>query len=64
MLPHVAKSSVGVLIDNSAVWTKGQLPVPSTKVKGLPHEAPVPVEVQQQERLVCARVALWRYYGC
>ena len=37
MLPHVAKSSVGVLIDNSAVWTKGQLPVPSTKVKLMRH---------------------------
>ena len=45
VLPYVAKSSVGVLIDNSTVWTKGQLPVPSTKVKRLPHEAPVPVEV-------------------
>ena len=45
VLPHMAKSSVGVLIDNSTVWTKGQLPVPSTKVKQLPHEAPVLVEV-------------------
>ena len=33
VLPHMAKISVGVLIDNSAVWTKDQLPVPSTKVK-------------------------------
>ena len=32
MLPHVAKSSVGVLIDNSAIGTKGQLPAPSTRV--------------------------------
>ena len=45
VLPHMAKSSVGVLIDNSTIWTKGQLPVPSTKVKRLPHEAPMPVEV-------------------
>ena len=60
----MAKRSVGVLIDNSTVWTKGQLPAPSTKVKRLPHEAPMPVEVQQQELLVCAHTALQRYYGC
>ena len=45
VLPHVAKSSEGVLIDNSTVWTKGQLPVPSTNDKRLPHEAPMTVEV-------------------
>ena len=33
VLPHMAKSSVGVLIDNSTVWTKGQLAVPSTDSK-------------------------------
>ena len=33
VFPHVAKSSVGVLIDNSTVWTKGQLSVPSTNSK-------------------------------
>ena len=33
VLPHMAKSGVGVLIDNSAVWTKGQLPAPSTDSK-------------------------------
>ena len=64
VLPHMAKSSVRVLIDNSTVWTKGQLPVPSTNGKQLPHEAPVPVEVRQQELLVCAHTALQRYYGC
>ena len=64
VFPHVAKSSVVVLIDNSTVWTKGQLPVPSTNSKGLPHEAPMLVEVCQQELLVCAHVALRRYYGC
>ena len=26
VLPHVVKSSVRVISDNSAVWTKGQLP--------------------------------------
>ena len=64
VFPHMAKSSVGVLIDNSTVWTKGQLPAPSTNSKQLPHKAPVPVEVHQQELLVCAHAALWRYYGC
>ena len=64
VLPHVAKSSVGVLIDNSTVWTKGQLPAPSTNGKRLPHEAPVLVEVQQQELLVCAHTALRGYYSC
>ena len=33
VFPHVAESSVGVLIDNSTVWTKGQLPAPSTNSK-------------------------------
>ena len=33
VLPHMAKSSVGALIDNSTVWTKGQLPAPSTNSK-------------------------------
>ena len=33
VFPHVAESSVGVLIDNSTVWTKGQLPVPPTNIK-------------------------------
>ena len=54
VLPHMAKSSVGVLIAIWTIWTKGQLPAPSTNGKRLPHEAPMPVEVQQQELLVCA----------
>ena len=33
VFPHMAESSVGVLIDNSTVWTKGQLPAPSTNSK-------------------------------
>ena len=64
VFPHVAKSSVEVLIDNSTVWTKGQLPVPPTNSKRLLHEAPMPMEVCQQELLVCAHVTLRRYYGC
>ena len=54
VLPHMAKSSVGVLIDNSTVWTKGQLPAPFTDSKQLPHKTPMPVEGRQQELLVCA----------
>ena len=64
VFPHVAKSSVRVLIDNSTVWTKGQLPAPSPNSKQLPHEAPMPVEVCQQELLVCAHMTLQRYYSC
>ena len=30
VFPHVAESGVGVLIDNSTVWTEGQLPAPPT----------------------------------
>ena len=33
VFPHMAESSAGVLVDNSTVWTKGQLPVPSTNSK-------------------------------
>ena len=45
MLPHMAEGRVGVLVDNSAVQTEGELPVPSFKVERLPHEASVMVEV-------------------
>ena len=40
VLPHVAKSHVGVLINNSAVGTEGELPAPPSNVKQLPHKAP------------------------
>ena len=33
VFPHVAESSVRVLINNSTVWTKGQLPAPPTNTK-------------------------------
>ena len=33
VFPHMAESGVGVLIDNSTVWTEGQLPVPPTNAK-------------------------------
>ena len=45
VLPHVAESRVKVLVNNSAVQTESELPAPSFKVKRLPHEARVMVEV-------------------
>ena len=47
MLPHMAEGHVGVLVNNSAVWTEGELPAPSFKVEQLPHKAWVMVEVTQ-----------------
>ena len=45
MLPHMAEGHVGVLIDNSAIRTKGKLPALPLDVERLPHEAYVSVEV-------------------
>ena len=45
VLPHVAKSRVGVLINNSAVGTEGELPAPPSNDKQLPHKALMSVEV-------------------
>ena len=45
VLPHVAESHVGVLVNNSAVGTESKLPAPPFEVKRLPHEARVMVEV-------------------
>ena len=45
MLPHMTEGHVGVLIDDSAVWTEGKLPALSLDVERLPHEASVSVEV-------------------
>ena len=45
MLPHMAEGRVGVLIDNSAIWTKGKLPALPLDDERLPHEAYVSVEV-------------------
>ena len=33
VLPHVAESRVGVLVNNSTVGTEGKLPAPPSKVK-------------------------------
>ena len=63
VLPHVAESCVGVLIDNSAVGTESELPVPPFEVKRLSHEALVTVEVTQQELLVLAYMELGRCNG-
>ena len=64
VFPHVAEGSLRVLIDNSTVWTEGQLPALSTNANRLPHQALMPVEVGQEELPVCAHAELWRYYGC
>ena len=64
MLPHMAEGGLGVLIDNSTVWTEGQLPALSTNANRLPHQALMPVEVCQEELPVCAHAELRRYYGC
>ena len=45
VLPHVAESCVGVLVNNSTVGTESELPAPSIEAKRLPHEALVMVEV-------------------
>ena len=45
VLPHVAESHVGVLINNSTVGTESELSAPPIEAKRLPHEALVMVEV-------------------
>ena len=45
VFPHMAKGGLGVLIDNSTVWTEGQLPVLSANGNRLSHQALMPVEV-------------------
>ena len=37
MLPHMADGRVGVLIDDSAIWAKDELPAPLLDVERLPH---------------------------
>ena len=63
MLPDVAEGCVGVLVNNSAVRTEGELPAPSFEVERLPHEARVMVEVAQQELLVRAYAEFRRRDG-
>ena len=64
VLPHVAESCVGVLINNSTVGTESEWPAPPFKVERLPHEALVMVEVQQKELLVCTYMELRRCNSC
>ena len=64
MLPHMAESRVRVLINNSTVGTESKLPAPPGKVKQLPHEALVSVEVQQKELLVCTHTELRGHNSC
>ena len=64
VLPHMAEGGLGVLIDNSTVWTEGQLPAPSTSANQLPYQALMPVEVCQEELLVRAHVDLQTHHGC
>ena len=64
VLPHMAESHVGVLINNSAVGTESELSVPPIEAKRLPHEALVMVEVQQKELLVCTHTELRGCNGC
>ena len=45
VFPHMAEGGLGVLIDNSTLWTEGQLPAPSTNVNRLALQALMPVEV-------------------
>ena len=47
MLPHMAEGRVEVLLDNSAIRTKGKLPALPLNVERLPHEASVSVEVTE-----------------
>ena len=60
----MAEGGLGVLIDNSTVWTEGQLSVPSTNVNQLLHQALMPVEVCQEELLVHAHADLRRHHSC
>ena len=46
MLPHVAEGHVGVLIDDSAIRAKGNLPALPLNVERLPHEAHMSMEVR------------------
>ena len=64
VFPHMAEGGLGVLIDNSTVWTEDQLPALSTNANQLPHQAFMLVEVCQEELPVCAHAELRRYYGC
>ena len=64
VLPHMTKGGLEFLINNSTVWTEGQLPAPSTNANQLSYQALMPVEVCQEELPVWAHADLWRHHGC
>ena len=64
VLPHMAESRVGVLINNSAVGTESKLSAPPSEAKRLPHEALMMVEVRQKELLVCTHMELGGHNSC
>ena len=51
VLPHVAESRVGVLVNNSTVGTESELSVPPSEAKQLPHEAPMTVKLDKRNSL-------------
>ena len=61
---HMAEGSIRVLINNSAVGTEGHLPSPSLDVQQLLHQAPMSVEVRQQELPVHTDLEVRRHYSC
>ena len=63
MPPHMAEGSVGVLVNNSAVGTEGKLPSFALNVQRLSRQAPMSVEVRQQELLVHTTLELERHYS-
>ena len=64
MLPHMAESRVGVLINNSAVGTESKLSASPSEAKWLPREALMMVEVRQKELLVCTHMELGGHKSC
>ena len=60
---HMAEGSVGVLVNNSTVGTEGHLPSPALNVQRLPHQAPMSVEVHQQELPVHTSLEIRRHYS-
>ena len=60
---HMAEGSVRVLVNNSTVGTKGQLPLLALNVQRLPHQAPMSVEACQQKLLVHTTLEFGRHYS-
>ena len=60
---HVAEGSVRVLVNNSTVGTEGHLPLPALNVQRLSHQAPMSMEVRQQELPVHTCLEIRRPYS-